>query len=231
MIFLLGKLYRFFVNKYFNNFFIRVSKEKFPKVLYSFFYLFFVFSPIIIFYVFAIIFLYLFPIAFPDFVDTLIKFISPIIAIYLFEIMMWVFLYFHVLIDIIISKEKEKITLYYISFISPFASIVTKPSAHFSDRVALPHYNLKVDKDHIITKKIEFYGSFLIDIFYLFSKTVPYIFSAVLLYLIITEYIWVLFVLAFIYFISEWGERDSTSTAISTLMGLFLFGIDNVGKK
>ena len=105
MIFLLGKLYRFLVNKYFNNFFIRVSKEKFPKVLYSFFYLFFVFSPFLIAYAYyflirAISYYYVVPIVFLDFSNTIF---TPFFILYFMEIGLWIIIFLHAVGGIVFS--------------------------------------------------------------------------------------------------------------------------------
>jgi len=106
MIFLLSKLYRFFVNKYFNNFFIRVSKEKIPKVLYSFFYLFFVFSPVLIAYAYyflirAISYYYVVPIVFLDFSNTIF---TPLYYLYSIEILLWLAFFILIVGDFVYSR-------------------------------------------------------------------------------------------------------------------------------
>ena len=155
MIFLLGKLYRFLVNKYFNNFFIRVSKEKFPKVLYSFFYLFFVFSPFLIAYAYyflirAISYYYVVPIVFLDFSNTIF---TPFFILYFMEIGFWIIIFLHAVGGIVFSR-KNKTKLMEFQF--------------------LPNVILKIDNDHKITKIFRNLVLFLLDLINLFIITLPY---------------------------------------------------------
>ena len=155
MIFLLGKLYRFLVNKYFNNFFIRVSKEKFPKVLYSFFYLVFVFSPFLIAFIYyflirAISYYYVVPIVFLDFSNTIF---TSFFILYFMEIGFWIIIFLHTVGGIVFSR-KNKTKLMEFQF--------------------LPNVILKIDNDHIITKIFGNLVLFLLNLINLFVITLPY---------------------------------------------------------
>ena len=155
MIFLLGKLYRFFVNKYFNNFFIRVSKEKFPKVLYLFFYLVFVFSPFLIAFIYyflirTISYYYVVPLEFLVLDNIFYYPLIPFYILYSLEILIKLLIYIHVLYDISTGKDDY--------FLFEF----------------FPNVIHKIDQDHIITKIFGNLVFFLLYLINFFVITLPY---------------------------------------------------------
>ena len=228
MIFLLGKLYRFFVNKYFNNFFIRVSKEKFPKVLYLFFYLVFVFSPFLIAFIYyflirTISYYYVVPLEFLVLDNIFYYPLIPFYILYSLEILIKLLIYIHVLYDISTGKDDY--------FLFEF----------------FPNVIHKIDQDHIITKIFGNLVFFLLYLINFFVITLPYTAPVLIIYFLYSMFqdpsddgFWAfMFIISIIvtpfYYISlfeeKTGNKTNSTNGSNLFKGIIALGLYNKAKE
>ena len=228
MIFLLGKLYRFLVNKYFNNFFIRVSKEKFPKVLYLFFYLVFVFSPFLIAFIYyflirTISYYYVVPLEFLVLDNIFYYPLIPFYILYSLEILIKLLIYIHVLYDISTGKDDY--------FLFEF----------------FPNVIHKIDQDHIITKIFGNLVFFLVLFIYFFVITLPYTAPVLIIYFLYwlsqdpsdNGFLAFMFIISIIvtpfYYISlfeeKTGNKTNSTNGSNLFKGIIALGLYNKAKE